>query len=86
MANNIFRTVPDHHAVLEVSPHATENEIKTAYRRLSRQLHPDKLVEASVQTCAAGEETAKRLDEAYEILSNPLACANYNRTRPRNII
>jgi curved DNA-binding protein CbpA len=84
MANNLFRTVPDHYTVLEIRPHATENEIKTAYRRLSGQLHPDKLVKASVQTRAAGEETAKRLNEAYEILSNPLACANYNRNRPRN--
>ena len=32
---------PDHYAVLDVARTATEVEIRTAYRRLAREYHPD---------------------------------------------
>lgn len=31
----------DHYSVLQVSPQATPADIKTAFRRLVRQYHPD---------------------------------------------
>ena len=37
-------TLKDAYAVLNVSPGATDGEIKKAYRRLMSQHHPDKLV------------------------------------------
>ncbi|KAJ6731079.1 CHAPERONE PROTEIN DNAJ 11 CHLOROPLASTIC-LIKE [Salix viminalis] len=63
--------------VLGIQMGATCQEIKTAYRRLARTLHPD--VAASGQR----EDTAyefMRVHEAYETLSDPEKRADYDRS------
>ena len=59
---------------LKVSPKASKAEIKSAYRRLARKLHPDKN--------DGSEETARAfaaIAEAYEILGNPKERAKYDK-------
>lgn len=50
--------------VLEVSPNATNDEIKKAYRELSRKYHPDSYMNNPLSELA--EEKFKEVQEAYE--------------------
>ncbi|MDQ4129718.1 MAG: J domain-containing protein [Actinomycetota bacterium] len=60
----------DLYAVLGVGPDATQEEIKRAYRRRAREVHPD----------AGGDEDAfKRVTRAYQVLSDPERRARYDR-------
>lgn len=54
----------DYYEVLGVSRDASETEIKKAFRRLARELHPD------VNQEADAEERFKEAAEAYEVLSD----------------
>jgi molecular chaperone DnaJ len=64
----------DYYAVLGVSRDATEADIKKAFRRLARELHPD------VNSHDPDAETKfKEAAEAYEVLSDPDRRATYDR-------
>ena len=54
----------DHYATLGVSKDASPEEIKKAYRKKARQLHPD------VNPSADADEEFKRVTLAYEVLSD----------------
>ncbi|HVM19651.1 MAG TPA: J domain-containing protein [Egibacteraceae bacterium] len=60
----------DLYEILGVSRDASEDEIKRAYRRRARELHPD---------AGGDEEEFKELTTAYEVLKNPTARQNYDR-------
>ncbi|HEX9132260.1 MAG TPA: DnaJ domain-containing protein [Ktedonobacteraceae bacterium] len=66
--------MPDYYAILEVSPTSTTAEIKRSYRRLARLHHPDLNAQAL-------DTHIKHLNEAYEILRDPLKRAAYDQQR-----
>ena len=63
----------DLYAVLGVARSASADEIKKAYRRLARQLHPD-----ANPGDAQAEARFKELAVAYEVLSDPEKRARYD--------
>jgi curved DNA-binding protein len=64
----------DYYEILGVSRTATEDEIKKAYRKLARKHHPD--VNPNDKSA---EEKFKKINEAYEVLSDKDKRQKYDR-------
>ena len=56
----------DPYTVLGVSPNASDQEVKRAYRELARKYHPDNYVNNPLADLA--EEKMKEINEAYEAI------------------
>jgi molecular chaperone DnaJ len=65
----------DYYEVLGVSRNAGEQELKTAYRRLALQHHPDR----NPDTQSEAEEKFKEISEAYSVLADADKRAAYDR-------
>ncbi len=66
----------DYYLILGVPRRATQNGIRDAYRNLARQCHPDLAGES-------GTPDFQRINEAYEVLSDPDRRRSYNRSLDR---
>ena len=68
--------IKDYYRTLEVSPAASQNEIKKSFRRLALKYHPDKNSGDKLY-----EAKFKEIQEAYHVLSSPKKREHYNSRR-----
>tara|TARA_B110000208_G_scaffold74768_1_gene96224 strand:+ start:908 stop:1996 length:1089 start_codon:yes stop_codon:yes gene_type:complete len=69
----MFSQNKDYYGILNISNQATEKEIKSAYRSLAKEYHPDK----NLNDKGAGEKF-KEISEAYEHLHDPQKKIQYD--------
>ncbi len=62
----------DYYQILNVSANASDREIKLAYRTLVKKYHPDR------NPSEQAREITARLNEAYEVLSDPVKRSQYD--------
>lgn len=56
------------YTVLEISPSATDDEVRTAYRRMAMKNHPDKVATLGPDVQKAAAEKFRQVQEAYETI------------------
>jgi len=64
----------DYYETLGVPKTATEDEVRSAFRKLARKYHPDVAKDKK-----AAEEKFKEINEAYEVLGDPEKRAKYDQ-------
>ncbi len=69
---SVATTERDFYVILGVERTATDAQIKSAFRKLAQQWHPD------VNTDPAAQERFKEINEAYQVLSDPERRSRYD--------
>jgi curved DNA-binding protein CbpA len=70
-------SVPDPYKILQVDPEAEDEVIEAAYKRLARKYHPD------VSAGPDAQERMVRINQAWEVLRDPVRRATVDRARVR---
>jgi hypothetical protein len=88
--------IPDYYVILQVTPAATLEEIRTAYRERMKENHPDitgglwhrykdsgdaLLLKILEQKVSQAAGMAQQINAAYQVLSDPAQRARYDRQR-----
>jgi ribosomal protein L37E len=63
-----------YYEILEISKNATQDDIRRAYRKLAKVWHPD------VNKDAQATEKFKKINVAYEVLSDPVRRSSYDNS------
>lgn len=69
-------SITDYYSTLGVQRHATQDDVRSAYRRLAMKWHPDRHLVAADKVTA--EARFKLIQQAYDTLGDPLLRASYD--------
>ena len=56
------------YTALEITPQATDEEVKRAYRRMAMKYHPDKVSNAGEEVQRSATEKFRIINQAYETI------------------
>lgn len=65
-SSSSYHDLSDDYRILEVSPDASNDEVKKAYRKAAIKHHPDKVSHLGEEVRKAAEEKFSKVNEAYE--------------------
>lgn len=73
--------MPDHYAILKISPHATGEVIKSAAKRRRVEVHPDKLKEVGMSDSERADidAAAAKVGQAADVLQDAELKLKYDR-------
>lgn len=71
--------IKSHYQILEIDQHATTDQIRKAYKKLTLQYHPDRAEQNNIDIHVARDKI-KGINSAYEVLSNPEKKQSYDLT------
>jgi len=71
--------MPTHYETLGVDSSANAAEIRKAYLRRARALHPDRQLGRSVKEAKAAEEAMQQVNLAWGVLSDPAKKSDYDK-------
>ena len=66
----------NHYQVLGIDPNASEDEIRTAYKKLARTYHPD----LNPKRPRSAHDRFRQLQQAYDVLSDPICRRRYDES------
>ena len=65
-----YKSSDSAYKILEVETSVTDSELKTAYRKMVKKYHPDKLIGLGDEHLKGAKEKFQRIQEAYEAIKN----------------
>jgi preprotein translocase subunit Sec63 len=74
MSSSATPPSPNHYQVLQLQPGASEQELRQAFRGLSKRYHPD----TTTLPAAEAEAAFRQLRQAYAVLSDPASRRIYD--------
>jgi curved DNA-binding protein CbpA len=79
-----FEAIEDHYLVLGIAQFASEDTVRRGYRLMAKRWHPDTYAQESTQdecgiAAAYAQMRFTRVQEAMEVLGNPLKRRAYDR-------
>lgn len=66
LKNMYYKDVDSAYKILEITSHATDEEVKKAYRKMAVKYHPDKLSALGPEFEKNGKEKFQKVQEAYD--------------------
>lgn len=67
-----------------MTPSASTDELRVAYRALARRLHPDRLGDASAAERRLADRRMREINEAWQVLQDPAGRRRYDDSRMRS--
>lgn len=66
LKNMYYKDVDSAYKILEIDNHATDEEVKKAYRKMAVKYHPDKLSSLGPEFEKSGKEKFQKVQDAYD--------------------